>query len=467
MTDIFCNSIERFGGRVALIAESGEEVSYAEMIDKADRIASAAEPGSVVLQACRNDTESITAYVGFLRRGVVPILINDSMNKNLIASLVDAYHPSCVYMRADQVADADSVVYRCGNYVLVRSAVVTDYDVNPDLALLLSTSGSTGSPKLVRQSRENITSNTDAIVQYLKISQDDRAITTLPMGYTFGLSVINTHLCIGATLVLTNKTLMDRDFWGALKTHRAATFPGVPYTYEMLKKLRFERMDLPSLKYLSQAGGRLSPELCAEFIGICERKGMEFIIMYGQTEATARMSYLPWEDAKPRPGSIGKAIPGGQFWIEDSGGRMITEPGAVGELMYRGKNVTLGYAESRFDLARGDDNNGVLATGDMAKFDGDGFYYIVGRKKRFLKLYGNRVNLDDVERLLDRAGYESACSGIDDNMRVYTTHRPIDAVRDFIVNDIGLQPAGVSMIEIDRIPRNSSGKVSYSDLERD
>jgi acyl-coenzyme A synthetase/AMP-(fatty) acid ligase len=218
------------------------------------------------------------------------------------------------------------------------------------------------------------------------------------------------------------------------------------------------------LRYITQAGGKLSPDLCAEFIEIAERKGMEFIIMYGQTEASPRMGYLPWKSAKSRPGSIGIAIPGGEFWIEGDGKNRVTEPGVAGELIYRGKNVTLGYAENRFDLARGDERNGVLETGDMAYFDSDGFYYITGRKKRFLKIFGSRVNLDEVEGLLRKTGFDCACGGADDAMKIYVT-KGADILRKHVIEHTAINPAGFSVTTVSAIPRNSSGKVLYSELE--
>ena len=180
-------------------------------------------------------------------------------------------------------------------------------------------------------------------------------------------------------------------------------------------------MELPSLRYLTQAGGRLGRELAEEFNAICEEKGIRLIVMYGQTEATARMSYLPWEDAGRKAGSIGIPIPGGKFELVDANGQLIDGADVVGELVYCGSNVTPGYAKSRMDLAKPDENKGVLYTGDMAKRDEDGFYYVVGRKKRFLKIFGNRVNLDEVENLLKKEGIENACTGQDDRMVVFLT----------------------------------------------
>ena len=237
------------------------------------------------------------------------------------------------------------------------------------------------------------------------------------------------------------------------------------YIFEMLKKLRFARMDLPFLKYLTQAGGKLSPELSAEFAEVCAAKSVKFIVMYGQTEATARMSYLPWECARTKTGSMGIAIPGGRFWLVDDGGNAIEDAETVGELCYQGDNVSLGYATNCADLGKGDENRGVLQTGDMAKRDRDGFYYIVGRKKRFLKLFGNRINLDEAERLLRAAGYDCACAGADDKLTIYVTQEGQQAqILQIISERTGINPQGFAVAYIDKIPRNESGKIVYSAL---
>jgi len=340
-----------------------------------------------------------------------------------------------------------------------------DHNLLPDLAVLLTTSGSTGSPKLVRQSYKNIVSNANSIADYLEIKEDDRAITTLPMYYTFGLSIIQSHLLKGACIIVTELTFMDKKFWNLLKDEKATTFGGVPYTYEMLKKLRFSRMDLPSLRYLTQAGGKLSKELSKEFSEICEKKGIKFIVMYGQVEATARMSYLPHEFAIEKAGSIGIAIPGGEFKLIDDNEVEIIEDSVPGELVYYGDNVTLGYAVDYHDLSKGDENNGVLHTGDIAMKQ-DGFYYITGRKKRFLKIFGNRVNLEEVEGILKSSGYDCACGGIDDLLKIYITDESkLEEVRNFISAKMVLNPVAFKSIKIDKIPRNESGKVLYSKLE--
>jgi acyl-coenzyme A synthetase/AMP-(fatty) acid ligase len=458
--------VERHADRMALISSDAEPMTYAALARTADRIAEQVVPRSVVVQLCDNDAASVAGYLGFLRRGAVPLLVNAN-DRGPLGTLLDAYRPRYLYL-PDAIPDPVSgCTLRFGydGYRLVETAFAIDYAVHDELALLLTTSGSTGSPKLVRLSRRNLQTNAESIAQYLEISERDRPITTLPMSYSYGLSIVHSHLLRGAAIITTRSTLMERAFWDCLKTHAATTFGGVPYTYEMLKKLRFARMTLPALRYLTQAGGKLGQELAAELAEQCHAKGVRLVIMYGQTEATARMAYLPWDQARAKPGSIGVAIPNGRLWLEDDAGQPIEHADAPGELVYAGDNVSLGYASDRQDLAKGDEHRGVLRTGDIAQRDRDGHYYIVGRKKRFLKVFGNRVNLDEVEQLVRAAGHDCACAGIDDHLVVYVTQDgEVAAVRSLLTDRTGVNMQGVAVVRIERIPRNESGKVLYSAL---
>lgn len=464
----FYNDIGVYGSSTAIISESSEHFSYDEFLHAADVLNKHIKKRCLVFSVCQNSLESVVGYIGFLRARVVPVLISDGINPELFCGLLRLYKPEYIWLPSEKAEAANwgSEVYHYGKYVLLQTDYVIDYTLHEDLALLLTTSGSTGSPKLVRQSYKNIDDNANVIAQCLGITQADRPITTLPMSYTYGLSIINSHLLRGCSIILTNKTLMDKAFWELLKTNKATTFGGVPYVYEILKRLRFIRMELPSLKILTQAGGKLSPELSEEFATVCEQKGIRFYVMYGQTEATARMSYLPSEYAISKAGSIGIAIPGGEFWLEDDNGNVIPDTETVGELVYKGDNVTMGYAMSCEDLCKGDENGGVLKTGDMAKRDADGFYYIVGRKKRFLKLFGNRVNLDEVEQLIKGLGYDCACSGEDDHLRIYTNDKENGAtIKSFIAERTGIHASGFDVIYIESIPRNGAGKTIYSELK--
>ena len=464
--EFFFQTMERYGEAVALVMDRGECITYQKLIERADSLAEKIGRRCLIFLACRNVEESVVGYVACMRNGIVPVMVSADIDAELLNNLIECYHPAYLWAPAKKEAFSGEEVYREGDYVLRRTGLVEDYELGEELALLLTTSGSTGSPKLVRQTVQNIKSNTESIIEYLKIRPDDRAITTLPMNYTYGLSILNTHLCVGARVILTDAALTKKEFWTLIKEQGATTFGGVPYTYEILKKLRFGRMELPSLRYLTQAGGRLGRELAEEFNAICEEKGIRLIVMYGQMEATARMSYLPWEDAGRKAGSIGIPIPGGKFELVDANGQLIDGADEVGELVYCGSNVTLGYAKSRMDLAKPDENKGVLYTGDMAKRDGDGFYYLVGRKKRFLKIFGNRVNLDEVENLLKKEGIENACTGQDDRMVVFLTD-PLRAAaaEGFLVEHMRISRSGFIIRQIEEIPRSEAGKVLYSALE--
>ena len=261
---------------------------------------------------------------------------------------------------------------------------------------------------------------------------------------------------------------MQKEFWNFFKEREATSFGGVPYTYEMLDKLRFYRMKLPSLRTMTQAGGKITPELHEKFAKYAQEQGKHFVVMYGQCEATARMGYLPPEKAVEKKGSMGIVIPGGKFKLVDADGKEITEPFNTGELVYEGKNVTLGYAECGEDLSKGDERNGILETGDIAQFDEDGFYYIVGRKKRFLKIYGNRVNLDEVDRIIKgQFDIEVASTGLDDHMYIFVTDEKMaGAVKEFVVDKTKLNLAAFKVLVIDEIPKNDSGKTLYKELTK-
>ncbi len=463
----FYDDIDRFSGRTALVSEDGSEMSYAALVSASDRLAEHVPPRSLAFLVCENCIESVAAYIGSLRHRVPVALIDPKLDPELFAHLLESYRPQYLFCPKSW-HDASETVCELGSYQLLKLPNGSDAPLNQELAVMLTTSGSTGSPKLVMQAYRNIDANAASIAQYLEIGPDDRPITTLPMHYTYGLSILQSHLLMGARIVLTKRTLLEKDFWRLLREQQATTFGGVPYTYEILKKLRFGRMDLPSLRYLTQAGGKLPKGSVEEFSRICREKGMRFIVMYGQTEATARMSYLPWERVAEKPDSIGIAIPGGAFSLIDADGRPIETPDTVGTLVYRGPNVTLGYATDRAELAQEDRWHGELHTGDMAKRDADGFYYITGRLKRFLKLYGNRVNLDELEQMLQREGWSCACGGKDDLCKIYLEHatdEDLKKVVDFLSGKTGLNHTAFQAVPIAKIPRNDAGKILYPDLE--
>lgn len=463
----FFSSVKNTSDYIALIQHDGTSLSYAALCSVSDSLAAHISRRTLTFILCTNTIASVVGYVGFLRNDIVPVLVDSELDPELLQKLIRTYEPAYIWSPEKRLQDlGGTVVHSYSGYSLLRTSYPENISLHPDLGLLLTTSGSTGSPKLVRQSYRNIETNTNSIIEYLGIVSTDRPITTLPMSYTYGLSILNSHLVAGATILMTEHTLMQKEFWSFLKEQKATTFGGVPYTYQMLDRLRFFNMDIPSLRYLTQAGGKLSYDLSLKVAMKARDRGIDFIVMYGQTEATARMSYLPASRAIDKCGSMGVPIPGGEFWLQDEEGNRIDDAHVVGELVYRGDNVTLGYAECKADLALGDERQGVLVTGDMAKRDADGFYYIVGRKKRFVKIFGSRVNLDETERLLLDKGYVCACTGVDDRMSVYTEHEgKEDEIHKLVSHLLNLNMSAFIVRYIPAIPKNESGKTLYTALE--
>lgn len=448
-----------------VITDKGKSFSYEELIETSNSIYKNINHRCLIFCLCKNIIGSLCGYVSFIQNRVVPVMLDSSMNKELLDELINTYQPEYLWVPTDQLSDFPNGREICSilDYSLVKLETDNYFPLHEDLALLLTTSGSTGSPKLVRISYANIEANATSIDEYLLIDELERPITTLPMNYSFGLSIINSHLLKGATILLTSRSLMEKEFWTFLKAQKATSLSGVPYTFEILKKLRFFRMDLPSLKTLTQAGGKLNNELIKEFAEYSQQTNKQFFVMYGQTEATARMSYLPPEYSLTKLGSMGVAIPGGEFSLIDETGSTIEGYEITGELVYRGRNVSMGYADCGFDLQKEDENQGILFTGDLAKRDIDNFYTIVGRKKRFIKLYGNRVNLDETEQILKSILSDCACIGEDDHMQIYITDiTRTDEVRNFISAKIGIHHSAFTIKYIATIPKNPSGKTIYS-----
>ncbi len=458
----FWETKEEYYDRVFLLSDQGESITYRQKEEICAKIQKEIQKGHLAFILCSNTAGSVLSYFACLKNKTVPLLLDAKMDYDMIRNLIKEYEPDELFYPEKQEElwkeFGQKGIFDEYGYCIRYQKKQEPTKVYKDLALLLTTSGSTGSPKFVRQSYQNIQSNADSIAQYLHLDKDERPVTTLPMHYTYGLSIINSHALCGATILLTEHGLFEQEFWDFLKKEKATSFGGVPYTYEMLKRLNFFGMELPSLKTMTQAGGKLAKHLHQEFAEYAKDTGKEFIVMYGQTEATARMSYLPAKDSIRKAGSIGIAIPGGRIEIED------------GELVYYGENVTLGYAQKREDLEKGDERCGKLKTGDMARVDEEGFYYIVGRKKRFLKVLGNRVNLDEVEQILKARykEYELACAGNDDHLYIYVEEKDApdqDEIISFISEKTRLNPGVFEVLFIDHIPVSESGKIKYKELE--
>ena len=460
----------KFKDNTAVVTDRNEVLTYSQLAQEVENFAVNYKSG-LVFTLCENLLGAFVGYVACMNKKIPQVLLDGSKDLELVQRLISIYQPEYIWMptaRVDEIGG--ETIYKYQEYSLQQMAYgnpIADKRINPELQLCLTTSGSTGSPKLVRLSERNLESNAESIAQYLNISASERAITSLPMYYSYGMSVINSHLIMGATLLLTDKAVMQREFWSFLKEQKATSIAGVPYTYEMLKRLRFFRMDLPALKTMIQAGGKLNAAFVKEYVDFAEQNNKQFIVMYGQTEAAPRMSYLPFDKAVEKNASIGIAIPGGELSVVDADGNTIKQPEVDGELLYHGENVCLGYAESRADLNKGDENHGVLHTGDIAKFDKDGYFYITGRMKRFVKVWGNRTNLDATEQLVKCITPNCACAGVDDLITVFVTEDGLEEkIKNHLVEKTGFNPRAFQVKKIDSIPVKTSGKIDYPALQK-
>ncbi|MEH1015816.1 AMP-binding protein [Micromonospora sp. CPCC 206060] len=430
------------GDRPALLTVDGE-ISYREL---AARVAATARRlgtrRRLVLLTTGNTVDAVVGYLAALAGGH-PVLLAPAEHTD---TLVDAYDPDVVLGPGRQ-----------GTPQVHERRDGSTHDLHPDLALLLSTSGTTGSPKLVRLSHTNVQANAEAIATYLDIQDTDRAATTLPMHYCYGLSVINSHLLRGAALILTDLSVADTCFWDLLRARGGTTFAAVPYTFDLLDRVGFAGMDLPRLRYVTCAGGRLAPDRVVRWADRGRRAGWQLVVMYGQTEATARMAYLPPELAATRPGSIGVPVPGGSFRIEPVDG----QPDGTGELVYTGPNVMLGYAHHPADLRLGR-RVAELRTGDLARRGDDGLYELVGRRSRFAKICGLRVDPQRVETVLETHGIRAACLGDDDTLIVAVPAGTDGTrVRRLVRRECGLPGRAVRVLVLDTLPRLATGKLDY------
>jgi len=319
---------------------------------------------------------------------------------------------------------------------------------------------------MVKLTKENLYSNCNSIVEYLNIQKDHRAITNLPLYYSYGISILNTHLMKGASIVVTDKSIISKEFWDIFKKNRVTTLNGVPYNYEILRRIGLMKMDLPSLKYLTQAGGKLNNKLVTEFAVWARENRIKFFVMYGQTEATARISYLPIDKTLEKDKSIGISIPNGKLFIKNLNSNEIIKDNFIdGELLYHGANVMMGYATKLEDLKKDDELHSILHTGDIAHKDEEGYYYITGRLKRFIKIHGNRVGLDEIEQFLKSKAYDILCTGIDNKLMIATLNEAeIENIKKDIINKYSFHHSVVKVKIVDKYPITSAGKIQYKEL---
>lgn len=452
----------RYGSRIAMIDDNGNRVTYKELdiIQKSIASAMTADGGvrPLIFIICSNTIECIEGYIACLNNHIVPFMISLNMAENIFNNLCKSYLPEYIWLPVGKMVRGKTVYCHKG-YKLIKM-----YDnhipINDNLALLLSTSGTTGSRKTVRISYRNIKSNTKAIISALSINESNRAVTMLPMHYTYGLSVINTHLYVGAVLLVTDKKVADNKFWEFFNENKGTSLSGVAYTYKMLMKMGFCKWELPYLKKITQAGEKLSRDIYLYLADMAEKRNIAFQPMYGQTEATARIAVMPEGMAKDKLESVGLPLDEGSIELVDERGQSIHKCNTKGKLIYKGPNVAMGYASCREDLSNGDIWKGILDTGDYAYVDKDGYIFIVGRNDEYVKICGNRVSLQELESLLENQFPEAEfCAKYSDGKLILAcTMENVNMVKEWLCNVIGLNRNMVEVRYFNDIPLSDTGK---------
>ncbi|RUM97474.1 AMP-dependent synthetase [Pseudaminobacter arsenicus] len=445
--------VERFEGfndQPALIFPGRTPISYSELARRVGALAQEFGPHKKLIAVVAEPTEhAVIAYLAALR-GRHAVVLLPSCNPIALDDFIDDFSPDIVCRRID------------GRWRCHAQTVKASVDLHPDLSVLLGTSGSTGKSRYVRLSHAAIEANAAAIGSYLGLDASDRAALILPFHYSYGLSVLNSHLAVGASIYFPASGAADAEFATEIRASGCSNISGVPYSFELMDRTGFRRHELPSLRFMTVAGGRMEPTLAETFRRYLADRGRRFYMMYGQTEATARIAYVPPEELAGNVGSIGVAIPGGSLRLVDEDGNPVEKPGQTGELVYRGPNVMMGYALAREDLAKGPEI-AELHTGDMAERDSHGFYRIVGRRRRMSKIAGVRISHGAVEAGLEQAGISAAVTGDDERIfALVTSPHSDDQVLKVMMAASSLPRSHVELGRACALPRLASGKVDYA-----
>lgn len=401
---------------------------------------------------------SVEVLLNFLNSRFTVVLLSSQLHTTFRQSLEALYSPYYIYDPCRTAIDGYNNTTASATIKLFKRDLPAEYLIHSNIKLLLSTSGTTGSPKFVKLSNENLVQNALSILDYMPIKNDDVVPLNVPIVFVYGLSIFTTNCMAAGTIVCTDKDILQPAFWTDFTKYQCSTIGGVPYVYEMLYRIGFFKKDHPSLRYMTQTGGILNQALRNEIVKYTAASNKQFFAQYGQTEAAGRMAYLPQEDLLAKAASIGKPVKNGRFEIDTD----------TSELIYYGPNVCGGYANSTADLSTWHATD-KLYTGDVARQDEDGYYYITGRIKRIIKLFGTRLNLDEVELILKNVlgGQTLVCTGINDKYLLVShvnDQLQEGTIKQVLKETLNIHPASVQVKYIPAMPLTPNGKIDYSTI---
>ncbi len=461
---MFLRDTKAISERTAIADAYGKQYTYGKLDGMSSEYKKYISKRSLVVILCDYSIETVAFYYCQMVNHAVPILIDKNLETSLALKIINAYEPQYIWCR-DEARELfqeilSSIALQEKEHLLIRTSF-EPYKMNTKLALLLTTSGSTGSLKLVRLSYENLRNNIKAFVERIGISKEDRVITTLPMHYCYGLSLLHMHWLMGASVYVTEYSMLDVRFWDFFEDSKITNFAGVPYTYQILKQIGFLDKRYDSLRFMTQGGGKLSEEQQEEFGIKLRQKNVQLYICYGQTEATTYISALDYEKVVKKLGSVGSPFPGIKLSVKKPNDK------GEGELVCMGKSISLGYAGDKRDLALDDENGECLHTGDIVFIDDEGDVFIKGRSSRFVKILGERISLDEMEAALSEyfMPVQFVCVGSDDRIRIYYLREGMeDDVLAFCRRKFSLPRKMIECRFIKELPYTSSGKLNYKAL---
>jgi long-chain acyl-CoA synthetase len=455
----FWDRLAEFGDNPALIDDGGGEVwTYRRLQNhvEAGRDKLHRSSKKLIFLFANNDAGAILCYLSALAAGQPIYIGKGRVDWAEAGPLLDSYSPDILLWKGpDQdIPQSYRPIGELFGYRLAECRDARGPIEGGRIGVLLSTSGSLGSPKMVRLARQSLSISAFQVAKALKVQPSHRAITALPLNFVYGLSVVHSHLAAGASLIVTQRSIQDRSFWRLSDEWKATSLAGVPWTFEMLRALSFHNTRPSRLRHLSLSGGALPSNLRSWLVELTQ-EGLDFHTMYGQTEAGGRISVLPSELFASKAGSVGFAVEQGAVHCDRNGG-----------IVFQGPNVMLGYATERGELTDNDDLAGVLPTGDTGFLDGDGCLYVTGRTSRIAKLFGLRLNLDEIEAFLStHAGIAVTCTDQTLNIYVERTRPPEFEVKlHDLVRRLRIPMHCAPVHVLSKLPRTPTGKIHYSEL---
>lgn len=461
--------LDKFGTSIALVDTNKIKVTYEEIQTNADILKKKIKEKKLILIVAENTLGSILSYVYSIINDYVIIFVDSQLKEDEIKKIINKYRPNSIACQNKKLVNLikkkkyTKIFNTHDNYYFYKTNFKT-FKINKKLQILLPTSGSLGSNKYVKISKENIYENTISIIKYLNISKKDKTITNMPYCYSYMLSIINTHLQKGGTIVVSNKSIIQKEFWKIFNNFKLTSFNGVPYIYEIMHKIGFNRFITKNLRYITQAGGKLDTKLSLKLAKLAKKNDFKFFSMYGQTEASPRISFLDPKFSIIKNGSIGKAIPSTKMWLQN-GNKIVKKSFMKGNIFCSGKNIMMGYAENYLDLLTNPRKKNKLDTGDVGYFDEEGFYYITGRSKRFAKIYGNRIDLDEIEVKMKSKKLDIICIGKLNRINIfYNIQSNLKKIEKELYSLLNQNLSAFNFIYIKNFPRTSSKKINYKIL---